>query len=188
MKKAKFLIITIIFIILTTFISYKSIFIVGRKVFPLKEEKIISENSKKYGIDPYLVCAIIYTESKFNKNAISYKNAKGYMQIIEKTAMWIKDEIPIENFTYDDIFNPKYNIEIGVWYINRLTNQFGRSDVALASYNAGSGNVEKWLKNKKYSKDKKKLDVIPFKETKDYVKKVKLIKEVYKFLYKESFK
>ncbi len=179
--------IVMIFIGLSLFIGYKSFYIVGKKIFPLKEEYIIREMSNKYEVDPYLISGIIYTESKFNKYAISNKGAKGYMQLMDTTAIWGQDEIKLDNFDIEKVYEAKYNIEIGTWYISKLIKQFGSVDVALASYNAGSGNVSKWLENVRYSTDKKTLKNIPFEETKNYVDKVKKIKEVYKILYKDYF-
>ena len=73
---------------------------------------------------------------------------------------------------------------MGCWYIKRLLIQYNNVDTALAAYNAGSGNVSKWLKNEEYSKDGENLIIIPFKETREYVKKVSKARIQYKRLYK----
>ncbi len=140
-----------------------------------------------YDVDPYLVCAIIHTESKFKQYAVSNKGASGYMQLMEKTAEWGATEIGIDNYSYDKIFEPEINIQIGVWYINNLLNQFKTIDVALASYNGGSGNVTKWLNDARYSLDNKNLYDIPFEETKKYVERVNFVYKVYKSLYEGVF-
>ena len=90
----------------------------------------------------------------------------------------------LENYEKEDLFDPKLNIEIGTWYLEKLEREFdGDWDNILAAYNGGSGNVNKWLKDEEYSKDGKTLDKIPFKETENYVKKVKADYDSYKKIY-----
>ncbi len=81
------------------------------------------------------------------------------------------------------LFEPNINIQIGCWYLNKLTNQFGTTQTALAAYNAGSGNVSKWLQDSHYSDDGKTLIDIPYGETKRYVKKVMFVQKIYQWLY-----
>lgn len=152
--------------------------------YPLKYIQIIEENCRKYNLSPSLVCAVIHTESKFDKDALSQKGASGLMQIVEGTADWAAEEIGLSNYSYNNIFRPEVNIEIGCWMLDRLINQFGDLDKALAAYNAGSGNVSKWLKNEKYSKDGKNLDEIPFAETKNYIKRVRFNAKIYDYILK----
>ena len=83
-----------------------------------------------------------------------------------------------------DLKNPKENILLGVTYLIYLSNKFDCETTLLAAYNAGEGNVSNWLKNKAFSKDGKSLDVIPFNETKVYIKRVINYKKTYKFLYR----
>jgi len=155
-------------------------------VYPIKYKEIVYEYSKKYGLDPFLVLSIIKTESNFNKDAISSKNARGLMQISEGTAKWAVDELNIENFEVDDLFDIELNIEIGTWYISKLINQFGNLEVALAAYNAGSGNVTNWLNDGEYSYDSSTLYKIPFKETENFVNKVLNNLKMYNFLYDDE--
>lgn len=155
-------------------------------VFPLKYKEEVLISAQKNGIDPYLVFAIIKAESKFNPNAISRRGAKGLMQIMDTTGEWGAKEIGFKDFTKDQLFKPKVNIEIGSWYIARLLKQYnGDIPTLLAAYNAGTGNVYKWKNNKKYSLDGIIIDYIPFEETRNYIKKVERNFRVYKILYKE---
>ena len=147
--------------------------------YPLKYIDIIENNCQKYQLEPDLVCAVIHAESKFNNAARSRKGASGLMQIMESTADWAAEEIGLENFTYDQIFEPEINIQIGCWLLNRLEKQFGSIEQAVCAYNAGSGNVSKWLDNPRYSRDGKHLDVIPFPETENYIKRVRFNQTVY---------
>lgn len=173
----------VIFLILLFIISS----VIGVTVYgkyPLYYKDDIGMSSKNHDIDPYLVAAIIDVESGFNKDAISPKDARGLMQITEKTGEWGFEQLEIEGFEKEKLFIPEVNIEIGTWYLQRLKQEFdGDLDLVLAAYNGGSGNVNKWLKDEEYSKDGKTLDNIPFKETENYVKKVNSGYKNYKKLY-----
>lgn len=155
-------------------------------VYPIKYKDIVYKYSKEYGQDPFLVFSIIKAESNFNQNAISSKNARGLMQISEVTARWAVDELNIENFKLDDLYDADLNIKIGTWYISKLIGQFENLEVALAAYNAGSGNVTNWLNDVEYSNDSTSLYKIPFKETENYVNKVLNSLKIYTFLYDEQ--
>lgn len=130
--------------------------------------------------------AIIKTESNFVEDAHSGK-ASGLMQLTDDTAAWIAQKLETD-IKHVDIYNPADNIEFGCYYIRYLIDYYnGNVDVALAAYNGGMGNVDKWLSNKNYSDDGKTLKKIPFKETREYVKKVNNEKEVYeKMMSKEA--
>lgn len=154
-------------------------------IYPLGYREEIVEYSEKQDIDPFLVASIIRTESNFYNQAVSKKDAKGLMQITPTTAEWISGEINEVNFTEDDLFDPKTNIKFGTWYLNKIGTNYDDLDIILSCYNAGSGNVSEWLKDKELSSDGLKLDKIPFKETDEYVKKVKSNKKIYRLLYKD---
>jgi soluble lytic murein transglycosylase len=153
--------------------------------YPLKHLDIINENAKAYDIDPAWICAIIHAESKFAETALSRKGASGLMQLTEGTAEWIAQRMGLENYSSDMIFDPEINIMIGCNYLNWLLNHYNQNmSLSLAAYNAGSGNVDKWLKDPDHSSDGATLDYIPFKETRDYVERVKGNKMIYSFLLK----
>lgn len=178
-------------IINKTLIFFSLLFIIASVVglivytrYPLYYKGYIGESANKYSIDPYLIAAIINVESGFDKEAKSSKDARGLMQIAEQTGEWGAKELKIDHYQKEDLFDPKLNIEFGSWYLQRLGKEFdGDLNLILAAYNGGSGNVNKWLKDKNYSKDGKKLDKIPFEETENYVKRVNLNYETYKRLY-----
>ncbi|QQY80409.1 soluble lytic murein transglycosylase [Keratinibaculum paraultunense] len=156
--------------------------------YPLSYKNIIRKYSKQFDVDPYLVAAIINVESNFNKDAISSKDARGLMQISPTTGKWASEVLTIENFTLDRLFEPDVNIMIGTWYINMLSKEFNNDlYLVLAAYNGGSGNVSKWLEDKKYCDDGENLRKIPFKETEQYVEKVIKNYEIYKKLYDGQF-
>ena len=152
-------------------------------LYPYKYEEIVNKYSYEYNLDPFLVLAVIKTESNFNTEAESSKGAKGLMQIMDSTGEWIASKLEIRNFNTNMLYEPEINIEFGCWYLNNLLNEFGDLSLALAAYNGGSGNVTRWLNDPKYSRDGESLTYIPFKETKKYVDKVSTRYNVYKFLY-----
>jgi soluble lytic murein transglycosylase len=175
--------ISLVFLIIIV-INIKSIF----KIFyPIKYEDQIVKYSQRYNINPCLVAAVIRTESNFNEKAVSHRDAKGLMQIMPETALWIAENMKLKGFRVETLFDTEVNIAMGCWYIDNLNSEFnGDIDLVLAAYNGGRGNVQKWLKNKDYSSDGKNLNSIPFEETDKYVKKVNTNYNIYLKLYGEK--
>lgn len=160
---------------------------IGKVFFPYKYSNYITKYSEKYELDPYLVAAVIKTESNFDEGAKSNKNAYGLMQITPDTAEWAAEKMDIKNFNIKMLKDPEFNISMGCWYLNNLREEFnGDIELVLAAYNGGRGNVQKWLKSSDHSSDGKNLHYIPFKETDKYVKKVKVNYSVYKYLYNKE--
>ncbi|MCM0648496.1 lytic transglycosylase domain-containing protein [Clostridium swellfunianum] len=161
---------------------------IARLYFPLYYSAHIQNYSQKYNLNPYLVAAVIRTESNFRPKAKSSKNAFGLMQITTSTGEWAAKEMKLENFSAEQLQEPEYNIRMGCWYLDNLKKEFdGDMDLVLAAYNGGRGNVQKWLADETHSKDGKNLHYIPFKETDKYVKRVKVFFNIYKFLYRNTF-
>ncbi len=183
MKLIKFLIKFIIFLVIAAGIVYCMICI----HFPIKHYDIIEKYSNEYNLDPAFVCAIIKTESNFQENAESIKGARGLMQLMPDTIDWAVTKIPIKNFSYANVEKPEYNIRIGCWILNFLNEQLDNEKLTVAAYNAGIGNVSKWLDDSKYSKDGINLHNIPYKETEKYVEKVELYKNIYTLLLRYNF-
>lgn len=176
--------IAFLFIVLVIIIAVNSTGYVLRQLFPQKYSYYVEKYSEEYGLNKNLVYSIIKAESGFNPKAVSPRNAKGLMQIMDSTGEWAAEKINIENFDSSMLLEPQTNIRIGCWYISKLLNQYDQNvELALTAYNAGSGNVSKWLKDAGISSDGKTLDRIPFKETEDYVKKIKRYNYIYKKLY-----
>lgn len=170
----------ILLLFLILFIALSTIAV----LFPLDYVGYINKYSQEYDIDPLLIAAIINVESKYNKDAVSAKDAKGLMQIGPTTGKWAGEELNIENYNENMLFIPETNIRIGSWYLSKLKSEFGDNlDLILAAYNAGSGNVQKWRSDSLYSKDGVNLDNIPFKETAEYLVKVKSNLKVYNLFY-----
>lgn len=151
--------------------------------YPIMYKEQINEYSQRYELDPFLILSVIKTESSFDESATSKKDARGLMQISDKTGKWAAESLNIKDYNINSLYISEINIKIGTWYLNKLIKQFGDIEVALAAYNAGSGNVQTWLKDKNYSEDGKKLNQIPFNETKDYIYKVQKSYNIYKTIY-----
>ena len=180
--------IILIFIIVITIIGYMIIPKLLKHIYPVKYENTILKYSEEYGLNPYLVIAIIKVESNFNQKALSKKNAIGLMQIREPTGEWIAGKIGIHNFIDEMLYEPEINIRMGCWYINYLTKYYGNNlKLALAAYNGGQGNVDKWLKDKDLSDDGHSLKYIPFDETRHYIKKIEKTYVIYKNIYDKAY-
>lgn len=171
-------------------IGVGSRYIIKENFFPYKYQQYVDTYSTQYNLDPLFVLAVIKTESKFDDDAHSHKNAVGLMQITVETGAWAAKEMGDSTFSKEDLYNEEYNIRMGCWYLRRLNDTFNKDlDLTIAAYNAGPTNVQMWLDNEKYSSDGKSIDYIPFGETKKYVDKVNTYYHVYKYLYsgKESY-
>lgn len=158
-------------------------------MYPIKYKEIVIRYSNQYGVDPYLVFSIIKAESNFDEKALSHKNARGLMQITEGTGEWIAENLKIENFKADDLYNPEFNIRFGCWYLKNLEKEFGKSkvqqDLIILAYNGGRGNVKKWMEKSGNNGTALTDEQIPFKETRNYLKKVKEYNSMYKKLYEK---
>lgn len=156
-----------------------------RSVYPKKYSYAVIEDAKKNGISPQLVFAVIKSESNFRPNAVSNIGARGLMQLTPSTFEWVlekKKQCGV--YTEDDLFTPEINIRYGSYLLAQLLTEFGGDKTtALAAYHAGRANVRKWLQNKDYSPDGKKIVNIPFKDTRSYVHKVLKVEEIYDKLY-----
>lgn len=137
-----------------------------------------------YDVSEDLVYAVIKAESDFDESAESKKGAVGLMQITEDTGRWAAEKMGKEEFSKELLYDPVINIQIGCFYLSYLSDLYdGNIENVLAAYNAGPANVDKWLKDKSYSKDGKELLKIPFRETNNYVKTVNRNVIIYDFLY-----
>lgn len=154
---------------------------VAKGVFPLRYEAYIEKYADEYGLDKYLVMGVICAESKFDPAAHSGV-AKGLMQITDDTARWLAERLDAD-FYEDMAYEPEVGISMGCYYLAYLMGIYENEDTALAAYNAGMGNVGKWLADESYSTDGRTLFDIPYEETKKYVKRVRRLEAVYKKLY-----
>ena len=153
--------------------------------YPLHHEVYIFRYSEEHGLDPFVVMGLIRAESSFRQDAVSPVGARGLMQIMPETAAWLAEpgRLDIDGHSADRLFDPAYNIRMGTFYLNMLLEMFTVPDTAFAAYNAGMGNVSRWLENPAYSDDGINLHTIPFPETRNYVERVNQFAETYRKLY-----
>lgn len=152
--------------------------------YPMKYEDEIDRYAGEYQLDPALVCAVIYAESGFDPDAVSVDGARGVMQIMPETGEWIASKLKLDDYDADRLFEPDLNIRFGCWMLNYLFKRFdGDSQKALAAYNAGQGTVDGWMKRPDCSSDGITLSYIPYRETRNYVKKVKAAHDIYLEMY-----
>ena len=178
----KLILLLILFIILISFIYL----LIKTVIFPTKYSEIVEKAAKEYNVDPYLIYSVIKKESNFKKHAISHSNAKGLMQIMDSTADDVVRNInTIPNKEYN-IYDEYNNIYIGTKYLSELITIYeGNMYLAITAYNAGMGNVNKWIKEdlSYYDNMSKVLEIIKFQETKEYVIDVFRYYNIYKFIY-----
>ncbi len=157
-----------------------------RRTYSLAHGALIVNESAAFGLDPSLVAAVIHCESSGRADARSPKGAVGLMQIMPATGQWIAEKLEMADYREAMLEEPEVNVRMGCWYLAYLLEKFdGNTELALAAYNAGPGNVGKWLADPAYSEGGK-LTVIPFAETETYVKRVSAAQKKYMELYEEE--
>ena len=152
-----------------------------KKIYKKDYSEYVSKYSQQYNVEENLIYAIIKAESNFKANAISHQNAKGLMQLMDSTAEDLAKKCKI-NLKDKDILDPDVNIQLGTQYLASLLNKYECVEVALAAYNAGSGNVDKWIKDGIIKADGSDIENIPYKETNTYVRKIMRDYKIYKQL------
>jgi peptidoglycan lytic transglycosylase len=142
--------------------------------YPLSYEQIVRGHARNYDLEPALLAAVIYQESKFDAEARSDAGAVGLMQLQPETAKGIALRTGGSKFRVDDLTNPEINVRYGSWYLRHLIDKYGDEELALAAFNAGQGNVDSWRRQGKG---------IAFAETRHYVDRVQELKAIYRDAY-----
>ena len=151
---------------------------------PLRYSEYVERYADEYGLDKYVIYAVIKTESSFDPEAVSETGARGLMQLMETTFDWVKFRLGDgDDITYDDMFDPGMNIRYGAYLWDYLTEYFGCTDTAAAAYFSGIGEVGEWVSDPAYSKDGVHLDTIPSKSAAHYVNKINNALSTYLELY-----
>ncbi len=150
---------------------------------PMKFENEIKSYAEEFDLPPALIASVINAESSFNENARSKKNALGLMQIKLSTANYLCELKGENNITEEQLLKPQTNIKFGCEYLNYLSKKFSDTDTILAAYNAGETIVRTWLNSGIYSMDNKKLNYIPYEETRNYVEKINKNLKFYEKVY-----
>lgn len=156
-----------------------------KPMYPLEHESEITASASAHGVDPYLVAAIIRSESSWDERASSHRGAIGLMQLIPETAsdMVEKGLVDPNRFSVDRLTDPATNIEFGCAYLSYLMMYFnGATDKAVAAYNAGMGNVDIWTQGGDILHN-----AITFPETQAYLVRVTMAQTRYRELYPQAF-
>ncbi|HEX6455428.1 MAG TPA: lytic transglycosylase domain-containing protein [Solirubrobacterales bacterium] len=133
---------------------------------PLRHEDVIRQQAQEKGVDAALIAAVIYSESKFSDQESS-AGARGLMQITPEAAKFIEKRSGGTTFKLDDLSDPEINIRYGTFLLKELLDRYeGDEAAALAAYNAGPGNADKW------GGAGLSVEGIPFPETRAYVEEV----------------
>jgi soluble lytic murein transglycosylase len=156
-------------------------------MYPIKYQDEVKVSSEKYGIDPHLILAVIRVESSFDPYQESNRGAVGLMQIMPDTAKWIVEHKKESLTKLDQLHSPIINIDLGTWFLYALNKEFkGNWISTLAAYNAGPGNVNKWIKDG-WEPSMDTIQDIPFGETRHYVQRVFYYLKKYKWIYEDEF-
>ena len=146
--------------------------VVRELALPLAHEDIIRQQAGAKELDPSLLAAVIYAESRFT-DATSEAGARGLMQITPETARYIARLSGGTAFEQGDLSTPQVNISYGAFYLRYLLGRYEQNTVlALAAYNGGEGNVDRWLAEARTSERAFGKEQIPFTETREYVDRV----------------
>lgn len=157
-----------------------------KSMYPLRYENEITTSASAHGVDPYLVAAVIRSESSWDPEASSHQGARGLMQLMPETAqdMVAKGLVDGKRYSCENLEDPAINIEYGCAYLSYLMTYFnGATDRAIAAYNAGMGNVDGWAKQ-----DELLHNAITFPETQAYLVRVNMAKARYQELYPQAFR
>jgi peptidoglycan lytic transglycosylase len=142
--------------------------------YPLRYEQIVRGHARHYDLDPALLAAVIYQESKFRPRARSKEGAIGLMQLLPATAEGIAIHTGGTRFQVSDLYDPEINVRYGAWYLHHLLQKYGDERTALAAYNAGQDNVDRWRRDRVG---------IQFAETRAYIDRVEELKQTYRRAY-----
>jgi len=186
LKKIVITLLTFFIIILFILVLYKTFNVEERilkYLYPIKYEEYVYKYSNELQIDPMLTFAIIKTESDFEEKVISKSGAIGLMQLMDSTAEEQARKLDIQ-YNKEMLFNSEMNLKIGLNYFNTLLDYYEQNYIlAFTAYNAGLGNVQKWINEGIIKEDGSDIENIPFKETNMYVRKIIKNYDMYKKLY-----
>jgi soluble lytic murein transglycosylase len=139
---------------------------------PLSYQDVIRQQAGEKHLDPALIAAVIYAETKFDPRA-SNAGAEGLMQILPQTAEFLARRSGATTFTVADLATPEVNIAYGSYYLRYLLDHYGGQEtLALAAYNGGEANVDRWAADARAAGRRLTISAIPFPETQAYVLKV----------------
>ena len=150
---------------------------------PLRYQDVIRAQAAEKHLDPAFIAAVIYAETKFDPRTSS-AGAVGPMQILPETAQFLARRSGATTFKPSDLNNPAINIAYGSYLLRYLLDHYhGNTIDAVAAYNAGPANVDKWVAQARASGHDLRIEDIPFPETRDYVERVLQAQKDYRAKY-----
>jgi soluble lytic murein transglycosylase len=157
---------------------------------PLPFEELIAPGESAHAVPPLLTFAVMQTESRFDPSAVSFAGARGLLQLMPETAATLAGEAGIELGADDRLHDPRVNLELGIRYLGRLAARWGGSDAAVAlavpSYNAGAGAVDRWIAERGAWDLDLFVESIPYDETRKYTQSVLGRWHAYRWLYGDA--
>ncbi len=161
--------------------------VVSEQIYPIHYKEGIARVAKRYGLDPYLVAAVVNTESGYDPAAVSSAGAVGLMQVMPSTAEWVTGLRSWRGGQSPDLNDPDDNLELGACYLGYLLEIFeGTVRVALAAYNAGQGVVGEWVKAAGGTDSFGPSDIV-YSETRAFVERVEHYRDLYRRIHPETF-
>jgi soluble lytic murein transglycosylase len=158
---------------------------VWKTLYPLPYEASLRREAQRNGFDPMLAAGLIRQESTFQADIVSHANAVGLMQVLPKTGKLLAKQLKVR-YTKAKLFDPEYNLELGMLYIASLLKLTGEPEYALAAFNAGEDRIAAWRAERNYEEIPELVESIPFTETRDYVQIVMRNADVYRQVYGEK--
>jgi soluble lytic murein transglycosylase len=150
---------------------------------PLSHASVIREQAAGKHLDPALIAAVIYAETKFDPRQSS-AGAEGLMQILPGTAYFIAHLSGGSRFTASDLATPSINVAYGSYYLRYLLDHYGGNEMlAVAAYNGGLANVDSWVAQANAAGRALTVAAIPFAETRSYVQRVLTAQQAYRVTY-----
>lgn len=151
-----------------------------RARYPLEYEQLVRASAHRRDLDPALVAAVIYAESRFDPNVRSSAGAVGLMQILPETAEFIARKTGGRDFVQADLRDPEINVRYGTWLLDYLRDYYdGDVPTALAAYHAGPGAVDDWRRHGQG---------VAYPETEAYVREVARVKQIYERAYGQELR
>jgi soluble lytic murein transglycosylase len=155
---------------------------VWKTLYPLPYEASLRREAQRNNFDPMLAAGLIRQESTFQADIVSHANAVGLMQVLPKTGKLLAKQLKVR-YTKAKLFDPEYNLELGMLYIAGLLKSTGEPEYALAAFNAGEDRIAAWRAERNYEEIPELVESIPFTETRDYVQIVMRNADVYRQVY-----
>ena len=150
---------------------------------PLTNADVIRQQAAEKHLDPALIAGVIYAETKFDARP-SPAGAQGLMQILPQTAEFLAHKSGATTFTVADLGTPQVNIAYGSYYLRDLLDHYnGKTVLALAAYNGGEANVDRWVQDARRDGKRMTIQAIPFPETRAYVQRVLHAQREYRHTY-----